>query len=383
MKMLEKQIKLANPRGFCAGVDRAIDIVNRALEIHGAPVYVKHEVVHNKFVVEDLKKRGAIFIEEINEIPDGSLVIFSAHGVSDKVEAETKERNLDFYDATCPLVTKVHMEVVRHARANRDIILIGHEGHPEVEGTMGRHIDKKNSNIYLVQDNKEALSIKIINQDNLAIVTQTTLSVDDTKSIINILKNRFPKIKIPKKDDICYATQNRQDAVKQLALESDYMIVVGSINSSNSNRLKELAEKCGCKSVLIDEFDDLDLSQLDGCKNISITAGASAPEERVQEIAEENPEHAAMLEEKMTATQERRQERTQKRDQIRAQIQSGELTREQAREQFSEMQSEAQQLKTQLQEGKEELRTQRGEGMENRPEGASGMGEGQRRGVAE
>ena len=286
MKMLEKQIKLANPRGFCAGVDRAIDIVNRALEIHGAPVYVKHEVVHNKFVVEDLKKRGAIFIEEINEIPDGSLVIFSAHGVSDKVEAETKERNLDFYDATCPLVTKVHMEVVRHARANRDIILIGHEGHPEVEGTMGRHIDKKNSNIYLVQDNKEALSIKIINQDNLAIVTQTTLSVDDTKSIINILKNRFPKIKIPKKDDICYATQNRQDAVKQLALESDYMIVVGSINSSNSNRLKELAEKCGCKSVLIDEFHDLDLSQLDGCKNISITAGASAPEERVQEIAQ-------------------------------------------------------------------------------------------------
>jgi len=285
--MLEKQIKLANPRGFCAGVDRAIDIVNRALEIHGAPVYVKHEVVHNKFVVEDLKKRrGAIFIEEINEIPDGSLVIFSAHGVSDKVEAETKERNLNFYDATCPLVTKVHMEVVRHARANRDIILIGHEGHPEVEGTMGRHIDKKNSNIYLVQDNKEALSIKIINQDNLAIVTQTTLSVDDTKSIINILKNRFPKIKIPKKDDICYATQNRQDAVKQLALESDYMIVVGSINSSNSNRLKELAEKCGCKSVLIDEFDDLDLSQLDGCKNISITAGASAPEERVQEIAQ-------------------------------------------------------------------------------------------------
>lgn len=286
MKMFEKQIKLANPRGFCAGVDRAIDIVNRALEIHGAPVYVKHEVVHNKFVVEDLKKRGAIFIEEINEIPDGSLVIFSAHGVSDKVEAETKERNLNFYDATCPLVTKVHMEVVRHARANRDIILIGHEGHPEVEGTMGRHIDKKNSNIYLVQDNKEALSIKIINQDNLAIVTQTTLSVDDTKSIINILKNRFPKIKIPKKDDICYATQNRQDAVKQLALESDYMIVVGSINSSNSNRLKELAEKCGCKSVLIDEFDDLDLSQLDGCKNISITAGASAPEERVQEIAQ-------------------------------------------------------------------------------------------------
>ena len=286
MKATERLIKLANPRGFCAGVDRAIDIVNRALEIHGAPVYVKHEVVHNKFVVEDLKRRGAIFIEEIDEIPDGSLVIFSAHGVSNKVEVETKERNLDFYDATCPLVTKVHMEVVRHARANRDIILIGHEGHPEVEGTMGRHVYKENSNIYLVQDNNEASSIQISNHENLAIVTQTTLSVEDTKSIIKILKDRFPNIKIPKKDDICYATQNRQDAVKQLALESDYMIVVGSINSSNSNRLKELAEKCGCRSVLIDEFDDLDLSQLDGCNNISITAGASAPEERVQEVAQ-------------------------------------------------------------------------------------------------
>ena len=286
MKTTERLIKLANPRGFCAGVDRAIDIVNRALEIHGAPVYVKHEVVHNKFVVEDLKRRGAVFIEEIDEIPDGSLVIFSAHGVSNKVEVETKERNLDFYDATCPLVTKVHMEVVRHARANRDIILIGHEGHPEVEGTMGRHVDKENSNIYLVQDNNEASSIQISNHENLAIVTQTTLSVDDTKSIIKILKDRFPNIKIPKKDDICYATQNRQDAVKQLALESDYMIVVGSINSSNSNRLKELAEKCGCRSVLIDEFDDLDLSQLDGSNNISITAGASAPEERVQEVAQ-------------------------------------------------------------------------------------------------
>ncbi len=285
MKATERLIKLANPRGFCAGVDRAIDIVNRALEIHGAPVYVKHEVVHNKFVVEDLKRRGAIFIEEIDEIPDGSLVIFSAHGVSNKVEVETKERNLDFYDATCPLVTKVHMEVVRHARANRDIILIGHEGHPEVEGTMGRHIDKENSNIYLVQDDKEALEIEVSKPKNLAIVTQTTLSVDDTKSIISLLKQRFPDIKIPKKNDICYATQNRQDAVKQLALESDFMIVVGSENSSNSNRLKELAEKCGCKSVLIDSFSDLNLNQIEGLNKISITAGASAPEERVQEIA--------------------------------------------------------------------------------------------------
>ena len=285
MKATERLIKLANPRGFCAGVDRAIDIVNRALEIHGAPVYVKHEVVHNKFVVEDLKRRGAIFIEEIDEIPDGSLVIFSAHGVSNKVEVETKERNLDFYDATCPLVTKVHMEVVRHARANRDIILIGHEGHPEVEGTMGRHIDKENSNIYLVQDDKEALEIEVSKPKNLAIVTQTTLSVDDTKSIISLLKQRFPDIKIPKKNDICYATQNRQDAVKQLALESDFMIVVGSENSSNSNRLKELAIKCGCKSVLIDSFSDLNLNQMEGLNKISITAGASAPEERVQEIA--------------------------------------------------------------------------------------------------
>ena len=285
MKATERLIKLANPRGFCAGVDRAIDIVNRALEIHGAPVYVKHEVVHNKFVVEDLKRRGAIFIEEIDEIPDGSLVIFSAHGVSNKVEVETKERNLDFYDATCPLVTKVHMEVVRHARANRDIILIGHEGHPEVEGTMGRHIDKENSNIYLVQDDKEALEIEVSKPKNLAIVTQTTLSVDDTKSIISLLKQSFPDIKIPKKNDICYATQNRHDAVKQLALESDFMIVVGSENSSNSNRLKELAEKCGCKSVLIDSFSDLNLNQMEGLNKISITAGASAPEERVQEIA--------------------------------------------------------------------------------------------------
>ena len=280
-----KEIKLANPRGFCAGVDRAIDIVYRALEIYGRPVYVKHEVVHNKFVVEDLKSRGAIFIEDIDEIPDESLVIFSAHGVSEEVEKTTNSRNLQYFDATCPLVTKVHMEVMRHARAEKDIILIGHEGHPEVEGTMGRHINKDLSNIYLVQDDEEAKVIDVQKPDKLAIVTQTTLSVDETKSIVEILKNRFPNINIPKKDDICYATQNRQDAVKQLALESDYIIVVGSANSSNSNRLKELGEKCGCKSVLIDSFDDLDLTELDGKSRISITAGASAPEERVQEVA--------------------------------------------------------------------------------------------------
>ena len=280
-----KQIKLANPRGFCAGVDRAIDIVNKALEKYGSPVYVKHEVVHNKFVVEDLKSRGAIFVEEIEEVPDNSLVIFSAHGVSRKVEEITKLRKLEYFDATCPLVTKVHMEVIRNARANNDIILIGHEGHPEVEGTMGRHIKNESSNIYLVQDEKGAKNIVIDKPEQLAIVTQTTLSVDDTKSIIDILKTRFPKINIPKKDDICYATQNRQDAVKQLALESDFLIVVGSSNSSNSNRLQELSEKCGCKSVLIDSFEDLDLRELEGRQKIAITAGASAPESRVQEIA--------------------------------------------------------------------------------------------------
>ena len=288
---MNKEIKLANPRGFCAGVDRAIDIVNKALDIYGAPVYVKHEVVHNKVVVNDLKNRGAIFVEDIDDIPDDSLVIFSAHGVSSEVEERTKTRNLNFFDATCPLVTKVHMEVRKHAKANRDIILIGHDGHPEVEGTMGRHINSKNSTIYLVQNEEEAEEINVNNIDNLALVTQTTLSVDETKSIISILKQRFPNIDVPKKDDICYATQNRQDAVKQLALESDFMIVVGSKNSSNSNRLRELSEKCGCKSVLIDDFDDLDLEDLNNFSNISITAGASAPESRVMEIAKSLENH--------------------------------------------------------------------------------------------
>mgnify|MGYP003332396551 FL=1 len=289
---MTKQIKLANPRGFCAGVDRAIDIVNKALDIYGAPVYVKHEVVHNKVVVADLRDRGAIFVEEIDEIPDDSLVIFSAHGVSSAVEEETKSRNLNFFDATCPLVTKVHMEVRKHAKASKDIILVGHEGHPEVEGTMGRHINSDNSSIYLVQNELDAKNIKINNPTKLALVTQTTLSVDETKSIIDILKYRFPDIDIPKKDDICYATQNRQDAVKQLALESDFMIVVGSKNSSNSNRLSELAEKCGCRSILIDEFTDIDLDDLNKYSKISITAGASAPESKVMEIAKSLELHA-------------------------------------------------------------------------------------------
>ena len=288
---MTKQIKLANPRGFCAGVDRAIDIVNKALDIYGAPVYVKHEVVHNKVVVADLRDRGAIFVEKIDEIPDDSLVIFSAHGVSSAVEEETKSRNLNFFDATCPLVTKVHMEVRKHAKASKDIILVGHQGHPEVEGTMGRHINSDNSSIYLVQNELDAKNIEINNPTKLALVTQTTLSVDETKSIIDILKHRFPEIDIPKKDDICYATQNRQDAVKQLALESDFMIVVGSKNSSNSNRLSELAEKCGCRSILIDEFTDIDLDDLKNYSKISITAGASAPESKVMEIAKSLEQH--------------------------------------------------------------------------------------------
>lgn len=279
-------INLANPRGFCAGVDRAIDIVNRALEVYGRPVYVKHEVVHNRFVVKDLEDRGAVFVEEIHEIPDDSIVIFSAHGVSSKVEIETNLRGLQFHDATCPLVTKVHMEVIKHARAERDIILIGHEGHPEVEGTMGRHTGGDASKIYLVQDEVDAKSIEIEQPDNVALVTQTTLSVDDTKAIISQLKNRFPNLKTPKNDDICYATQNRQDAVKQLALENEFMIVVGSKNSSNSNRLKELSDRCGCEAILIDEFNDLDLEKIKNINKIAITAGASAPEDRVQEIAQ-------------------------------------------------------------------------------------------------
>ena len=284
------KLSLANPRGFCAGVDRAIDIVNKALEIFGSPIYVKHEVVHNKAVVNDLNERGAIFIEDISEVPDDSIIVFSAHGVSSKIEEAVKARNLKFFDATCPLVTKVHMEVIRHGRANRDIILIGHEGHPEVEGTMGRYFSQ-DGEIFLVQDLEGAKEVSVNQPKNVAYVTQTTLSVDETKDIISELTRKFPHITGPKKDDICYATQNRQDAVKQLALESDFMIVVGSKNSSNSNRLRELSEKCGCKSVLIDDFDDLDLEDLNNFSNISITAGASAPESRVMEIAKSLENH--------------------------------------------------------------------------------------------
>ena len=282
---MKTKILLANPRGFCAGVDRAIDIVNQALHKFGPPIYVRHEVVHNKTVVEELKSKGVIFVDELSEVPESSYIIFSAHGVSEKVEKEPEIYNLVSFDATCPLVTKVHSEVKRHVRAGRDIVLIGHEGHPEVEGTLGRHnpVNSK-SNIYLVQDEKEANSLNVSQPENLTYVTQTTLSLDDTISIVEILNKRFPEIHKPKSDDICYATQNRQDAVKQLALESEFIVVIGSRNSSNSNRLKELAEKCGASSILIDDAEELDFEILSKYKSIGITAGASAPESIVQNV---------------------------------------------------------------------------------------------------
>ena len=284
---MKTKILLANPRGFCAGVDRAIDIVNQALHKFGPPIYVRHEVVHNKTVVEELKSKGVIFVDELSEVPESSYIIFSAHGVSEKVEKEPEIYNLVSFDATCPLVSKVHSEVKRHARAGRDIVLIGHEGHPEVEGTLGRHnpVNSK-SNIYLVQDEKEANSLNVSQPENLTYVTQTTLSLDDTISIVKILNKRFPEIHKPKSDDICYATQNRQDAVKQLALESEFIIVIGSRNSSNSNRLKELAEKCGASSILIDDAEELDFEILSKYKSIGITAGASAPESIVQNVVQ-------------------------------------------------------------------------------------------------
>ncbi len=281
---MKTKILLANPRGFCAGVERAIEIVERAVEKFGPPIYVRHEVVHNKNVVEDLRSKGVIFVDELDEVPDGEKVIFSAHGVSEKVEDEAKIRDLVFFDATCPLVTKVHSEVIRHGRAGRDIILIGHEGHPEVEGTLGRHNEKYGTRIYLVQDESDALSLDVNDPDNLAYVTQTTLSLDDTAEIINILNNRFPNLYKPKSKDICYATQNRQDAVKQIALEVEMLIVIGSTNSSNSNRLKELAERCNIESVLIDNADDIDWEYIDKFNSIGITAGASAPESTVQDV---------------------------------------------------------------------------------------------------
>jgi 4-hydroxy-3-methylbut-2-enyl diphosphate reductase len=279
------QVKLANPRGFCAGVDRAIDIVNRAIDLLGAPIYVRHEVVHNKVVVDRLRQRGAVFVEELEEVPAGSTVIFSAHGVSQAVRTEAEERGLKVFDATCPLVTKVHLEVSSHSRAGDECILIGHRGHPEVDGTMGQYSRANGGEMYLVEDEADVLALEVRDADRLSYVTQTTLSVDDTARVIDALRARFPNIKGPRKDDICYATQNRQDAVKQLASESECILVVGSPNSSNSNRLRELAERMGASAYLIDGPEDLQAAWFEGCASVGITAGASAPEHLVQAVA--------------------------------------------------------------------------------------------------
>jgi 4-hydroxy-3-methylbut-2-enyl diphosphate reductase len=278
------KIVLANPRGFCAGVDRAIEIVNRALDVFGSPIYVRHEVVHNKFVVENLRQRGAIFVDELDEVPDDKIVIFSAHGVSKAVRNEAARRGLKVFDATCPLVTKVHMEVVNYSNAGRECVLIGHKGHPEVEGTMGQYDASQGGNIYLVEDVEQALKLEVKQPEKLSFVTQTTLSMDDTAAVIDALRQRFPAIEGPRKDDICYATQNRQDAVKTLAQQADLVLVVGSPNSSNSNRLRELAERFGCQAQLIDNEKDIQPQWLNEGLRIGITAGASAPEILVKAV---------------------------------------------------------------------------------------------------
>ncbi|QCR37213.1 4-hydroxy-3-methylbut-2-enyl diphosphate reductase [Nissabacter sp. SGAir0207] len=277
------QILLANPRGFCAGVDRAISIVERALEIYGAPIYVRHEVVHNRYVVDSLRERGAVFIEQIAEVPDGSILIFSAHGVSQAVRAEARSRDLTVFDATCPLVTKVHMEVARASRKGTEAILIGHAGHPEVEGTMGQYSNPKGG-MYLVESPEDVFKLQVKDENNLCFMTQTTLSVDDTSDVIDALRERFPNIVGPRKDDICYATTNRQEAVRTLAGGADVVLVVGSRNSSNSNRLAELAQRMGKQAYLVDSAADIQEAWLNGASSIGVTAGASAPDVLVQEV---------------------------------------------------------------------------------------------------
>lgn len=303
------KIRLANPRGFCAGVDRAIEIVNRALDVFGPPIYVRHEVVHNKFVVESLKERGAIFVEELDEVPDDVIVIFSAHGVSKAVEQEADRRGLKVFDASCPLVKKVHMEVVRYARDGMECVLIGHHGHPEVEGTMGQYDKSRGGHMYLVENPDDVSQLEVNDASRLAYVTQTTLSMDDTAVVINALRDKFPKITGPRKDDICYATQNRQDAVKQLSRECDLVFVVGSVNSSNSNRLRELAERSGSEAYLVDDADDIQPEWLTGKQAIGITAGASAPDvlvqgviARLQELGAQAPEELDGQEENIVFT---------------------------------------------------------------------------------
>ena len=280
------EILMANPRGFCAGVDRAIEIVERALELFGAPIYVRHEVVHNKYVVDGLREKGAVFVDELHEVPDDSTVIFSAHGVSRAVEQEAQSRSLQVFDATCPLVTKVHIEVVKYAKEGREVLLIGHAGHPEVEGTMGRYDTQWGGRILLIETPKDVDSLNVEDPARLAFVSQTTLSVDDTQEIIDRLKQRFPAIAAPRKDDICYATQNRQDAVKILCRDADLLLVVGAQNSSNSNRLRELGERAGIPSYLIADANSIDSDWLNESTKIGLTAGASAPEELVQQVIE-------------------------------------------------------------------------------------------------
>ncbi|WP_201628214.1 4-hydroxy-3-methylbut-2-enyl diphosphate reductase [Psychrobacter maritimus] len=281
------QIYLANPRGFCAGVDRAIAIVNEALTRFEPPIYVRHEVVHNKFVVSDLANRGAVFVEELHEVPDGSIVIFSAHGVSKAVEDEAQRRDLTVFDATCPLVTKVHIEVAKFAQDGMDAVLIGHAGHPEVEGTMGRFNRRHGGEIHLVENETDVEALSVQNAEHLAFVTQTTLSMDDTARVIDALREKFPSIQGPRKDDICYATQNRQDAVKDLAGRCEVVLVVGSPNSSNSNRLRELAERMDCRAYLIDNATEMDRRWFDGIQSVGVTAGASAPEVLIQEVLQQ------------------------------------------------------------------------------------------------
>jgi 4-hydroxy-3-methylbut-2-enyl diphosphate reductase len=286
------QIHLANPRGFCAGVDRAITIVERALEMFPAPIFVRHEVVHNKFVVDGLKERGAVFVDELSEVPDDSIVIFSAHGVSQAVRTEADSRGLKVFDATCPLVTKVHMEVMRASKKGTECILIGHHGHPEVEGTMGQY-DNANGGIYLVESVEDVARLSVKNASKLYYCSQTTLSVDDTADVIDALRLQFPAIEGPRKDDICYATQNRQDSVRELSADCDLLLVVGAQNSSNSNRLRELAEKIGAKAYLIADADCIQQAWLEKAKNIGVTAGASAPEVLVQGVVQRLKEWGA------------------------------------------------------------------------------------------
>ncbi|HEX5460761.1 MAG TPA: 4-hydroxy-3-methylbut-2-enyl diphosphate reductase [Steroidobacteraceae bacterium] len=299
------QVLLANPRGFCAGVDRAIDIVERAIALFGAPIYVRHEVVHNRHVVDRLRDLGAVFVEELKEVPSGATVIFSAHGVSHAVEDEAKERGLTVFDATCPLVTKVHMEVQRYAREGREVILIGHAGHPEVEGTMGRFDTSFGGRMYLVGSDADVRALEVRDPANLAFVTQTTLSVDDTAEIVAALRRRFPLLATPRKEDICYATQNRQDAVKKLLAQCDLLVVVGSRSSSNSNRLRELAERAGIPGYLVDGPEDLRREWFEGKQSIGITAGASAPEILVRRVLEQLRAWGAQLPREIAGREER------------------------------------------------------------------------------